>query len=67
MTHDNTTHPAWLQLKLVVHIVKTTHQTFSDMSTLLQAAGQSTSPFTDLLGTISPVGMVRILAIYKSA
>ena len=74
ITHDNTTDPTWLaawpQLKgakLVVHVANTTHETFSDVPTLLQAAGQSTAPFADLLGTIAPDEMVRILTAYTTA
>jgi dienelactone hydrolase len=74
MTHDNTTDPTWLaawpQLKgakLVIHVANTTHETFSDVPTLLQAAGLSTVPFADLLGTIAPDEMVRILTAYTTA
>jgi dienelactone hydrolase len=74
MTHDNTTDPTWLaawpQLKgakLVVHVANTTHETFSDVPTLLQAAGQSTALFADLLGTIAPAEMVRTLTAYTTA
>lgn len=74
MTHDNTTDPTWLaawpQLKgpkMVVRVANTTHETFSDVPTLLQAAGQSTAPFADLLGTIAPAEMVRILTTYTTA
>jgi dienelactone hydrolase len=68
ITHDNTIDPTWLaawpQLKgakLVVQVANTTHETFTDVPTLLQASGQSTAPFADLLGTIAPTEMVRIL------
>lgn len=74
MTHDSTTDPSWLEAwpqltgpKLVVHIANTTHETFSDVPTPLEAAGQSTAPFADLLGTIAPVEMVRILTAYTTA
>jgi dienelactone hydrolase len=74
MSHKNTTDPTWLaawpQLKgakLVVHVANTLHQSFTDMATLLQAAGQSTAPYADLLGTIAPAKMVRILAAYTTA
>jgi dienelactone hydrolase len=74
ITHDNTTDPTWLaawpQLKgakLVVQVANTTHQTFSDVPTLFQAAGQSTAPFADVLGTIAPAEMVRILTAYTTA
>lgn len=60
----------WPQLKgakLVVHIANTLHQSFTDVATLLQAARQSTVPYKDLLGTIAPAKMVRILAAYTTA
>lgn len=61
---------AWPQLKgpkLWVSVANATHQTFSDGPTLLQAGGQNTTAFADLLGTIAPAEMVRILAEYTSA
>ncbi|KAJ5141270.1 uncharacterized protein N7443_010761 [Penicillium atrosanguineum] len=74
MSHKNTTDPTWLaawpQLKgakLVVHVANTTHETFTDVATLFQAAGQSTAPFADLLGTIAPAEMIRILTAYTTA
>ncbi|KAJ5678056.1 PAF acetylhydrolase [Penicillium maclennaniae] len=74
MNHQNTIDPTWLaawpQLKgpkLVVHVANSTHQTFTDVATLFQAAGLSTAPFADLLGTIAPVQMVQILATYTTA
>ncbi|KAK5123602.1 hypothetical protein LTR85_002640 [Meristemomyces frigidus] len=74
MTRDNSTDPTWLaawpQLngpKLIVHVANTTHETFTDVPTLLQAAGQSAAPLADLLGTIAPAEMVRILTVYTTA
>jgi dienelactone hydrolase len=74
MSHQDYADPSWLaawpQLKgpkLAVYVANTTHYTFSDMPTLLQAAGQSTEPFADLLGTIAPAEMVRILTAYTTA
>ena len=74
MTHVNGTDPTWLaawqQLKgpkLIVCVANTTHETFSDVPTLLQAAGQSAAPFADLLGTIAPAEMVRILTSYTTS
>lgn len=61
---------AWPYLKgpkLWVKVANTTHQTFSDVPTLLQAAGQDTPEFADLLGTIAPAELVRILATYTTA
>lgn len=73
MTHDPidpTWLEAWPQLhgpKLVAHIANTTHQTFTDVPTMLEAAGQSTKPFEDLLGTIEPKEMIEILVEYTAA
>ncbi|KAI7162453.1 hypothetical protein KC349_g2076 [Hortaea werneckii] len=58
---------AWSQLegpKLAIRIANTTHQSFSDAPTLFQAAGQSLQSFADLLGTIPPEEMVRLLTCY---
>lgn len=44
----------------------TTHYSFSDVSTLLEAVGQSTAPFEGLLGMIEPKAMVRILTAFTS-
>ncbi|KAM0425840.1 hypothetical protein ACHAPT_008778 [Fusarium lateritium] len=74
MSHEDYADPSWLaswpQLKgpkLAVYIASTTHYTFSDAPTLFHAAGQSTAPFADVLGTIAPVEMVRILTAYTTA
>ncbi|EFR01419.1 PAF acetylhydrolase [Nannizzia gypsea CBS 118893] len=74
MGHDYDPDPTWLEAwpqlkgpKLLVHIANTTHQTFTDVPTLLQAAGQSTVPFGDLLGTIAPAKMMQILTTYTAA
>ncbi|KAL2126297.1 hypothetical protein VTI74DRAFT_1229 [Chaetomium olivicolor] len=67
---DSTWTATWEQLKgpkLAVYIENTTHYTFSDMPTLFQAAEQSAAPFADLLGTIAPAEMVRILTVYTAA
>jgi dienelactone hydrolase len=67
---DSSWPAAWPLLKgpkLWVNIANTTHETFSDVPTLLQAAGQSTAPWADLLGTIAPAEMVRILVAYTTA
>lgn len=53
--------------KLWVNIANTTHESFSDVPTLLQAAGQSSAQFASILGTIAPAGMVRILVAYTTA
>ena len=73
MTHDNTTGPSWLKawpqlegLKMVVRVANTTHQSFSDMPTLVQAAGQDLTRFADLLGTVEPSEMVQILTAYTT-
>lgn len=74
MSGSSATAPSWLaawpQLKgpkLWVAVANTTHQSFSDVLTLLQAAGQSTATLGDLLGTIAPAELVRILAAYTAA
>ncbi|KFY01136.1 hypothetical protein V490_01065 [Pseudogymnoascus sp. VKM F-3557] len=53
--------------KLWVDIANTTHVTFSDVPTLLQAAGQDATELAGLLGTIEPDEMVRILVTYTTA
>lgn len=53
--------------KLWVDVANTTHETFSDVPTLLQAAGQDTAALAGLLGTIDPGEMVRILVAYTTA
>jgi len=61
---------AWPQLegpKLVVYVANTTHYAFSDVPTLSQAAGRDAAPFVDILGTIAPAVMVRILTAYTTA
>jgi dienelactone hydrolase len=73
MTHDPTPDPTWLEAwpqlkgpKLILHIDNTTHATFTDVPTLLQASGQGTAAFANLLGTIEPAEMVRILVAYTT-
>ena len=59
----------WEQLKgpkLWATVPNTTHESFSDISTLLQAAGQSTPALNDLLGTIAPAELVRIMTAYTT-
>ncbi|KAK3712715.1 hypothetical protein LTR37_008979 [Vermiconidia calcicola] len=53
--------------KLWVNIDNTTHYSFSDIATLLAAAGQDATALADLLGTIAPSEMVRILVEYTTA
>ncbi|KAK3299820.1 PAF acetylhydrolase [Chaetomium fimeti] len=74
LSHQDYAGPSWLSTwprlegpKLLLYIENTTHYTFSDMPTLLEAAGQGTAPFADLLGTIAPTRMVRILTTYTTA
>ncbi|CAO2652078.1 Nn.00g003610.m01.CDS01 [Neocucurbitaria sp. VM-36] len=74
MSEANATDPSWLtawpQLKgpkLWVTVANTTHMSFSDALTLLQAAGQDMAVFEDLLGTIEPAEIVRTLAAYTAA
>jgi len=73
LTHDNTTDPSWLEAwlalkgpKLVSRVANTTHQTFSDIPAILDAAGQSTEQFEGLLGTIAPQEMLSILVAYTT-
>ena len=53
--------------KLWVNIANTTHYTFSDVPTLLQLAGQDAAGLADLLGTIEPATMRKILVDYSTA
>lgn len=67
---DTTWTATWAQLggpKMAVYVANTTHYTFSDMPTLLQAAGQSAAPFAELLGTVAPAEMLRVLTEYTVA
>ncbi|PWN86884.1 hypothetical protein FA10DRAFT_269974, partial [Acaromyces ingoldii] len=67
---DDSWTQAWPLLtgpKLWLTINETQHQTFSDVPTLLQAAGQNATAYADLLGTIAPAEMVRILTAYTTA
>jgi dienelactone hydrolase len=74
MSEANATDPSWVaawpQLKgpkLWVTVASTTHESFTDALTLLQAAGQDTAALAGLLGTIAPDKTVRILAAYTTA
>jgi len=60
------TWPLLKRAKLWVDIANTTHETFSDVLTLLQAAGEDTAALAGLLGTIAPAEMVRILVTYTA-
>ena len=53
--------PLLMGPKLWLEVANTTHQTFSDVPTLLHAAGQDTPALAPLLGTIAPDRLVRIL------
>ena len=53
--------------KLWVDIANTTHETFSDVPTLLQAAGQDAGALAGVLGTIAPDEMMRIIVAYTTA
>ncbi|KAL1612882.1 hypothetical protein SLS60_001112 [Paraconiothyrium brasiliense] len=70
----NVTDPTWDALwpqlkgpKLWLEVANTTHMSFSDALVLLQAAGQDTAAFADLLGSIAPVELVRLLVAYTTA
>ncbi|KAF2827868.1 PAF acetylhydrolase [Ophiobolus disseminans] len=74
MSEVNVTDPAWLAAwpqmkgpKLWVDVANTSHQSFSDVLTLFEAAGQDTAPLADLLGTIASAEIVRILVAYTAA
>jgi dienelactone hydrolase len=67
---DDSWPAAWPLLtgpKLWVDIADTQHQTFSDIPTLLASAGQDPSALGDVLGTIPPAAMVKILTTYTTA
>ncbi|KAL5458495.1 hypothetical protein PMIN06_003305 [Paraphaeosphaeria minitans] len=70
---NNIPHPTvytlWPQLKgpkLFLEIANTTHMGLTDAPVLLQAAGQDTADFGDIIGTIVPAETVRILVTYTS-
>lgn len=70
----NVPHPTldtlWPQLKgpkLLLEIVNSMHMGLTDAPVLLQAAGQDTAAFANILGTIAPAEMVRIVVAYTSA
>jgi dienelactone hydrolase len=67
---DDSWPEAWPLLtgpKLWVDIADTKHQTFSDIPTLLESAGQDPASLGEVLGTIPPANMVKILATYTTA
>lgn len=66
---DDSWPKAWPRLegpKLWVNVADTTHETFSDIPTLLKAAGQESKAFETLLGSIEPAEMERILVAYTT-
>ena len=73
MAHGNTTLDwleAWPQLegpKMIAHIANTTHQSFTDFATLMQAAGLTGAPYAEILGTIPAAKMVDVLTTYATA
>ena len=74
VSEANTTDPTWVAAwpklkgpKLWLEVANTTHMSFSDAPTLLQAAGQDVAAFADLLGTIKSYELVRILTTYTAA
>ncbi|KAF2502202.1 hypothetical protein BU16DRAFT_474360, partial [Lophium mytilinum] len=74
MSEANATDPTWVAAwpqikgpKLWVEVANTTHESFADALTLLQAAGEDTAALAGLLGTIAPAELVRILAAYTAA
>lgn len=67
---DSTWPQAWSRLngpKLWVNVANVTHETFSDLPTLLQASGQDSAAFASLLGTVAPTEMVKILTRYTTS
>jgi dienelactone hydrolase len=73
VSEANTTDPTWLaawpQLKgpkLWLTVANTTHQSFTDVLTLMQAAEQDPATSASLLGSIAPAELVRILATYTT-
>lgn len=74
LTHEAAATPDWREAwprldgpKRIVRVADTTHETFSDVATLLAAAGEDARPWAELLGTIAPAEMVRVLTAYTSA
>lgn len=74
LSHQDFADPSWLATwprlqgpKMLVFVQNTTHYTFSDMPTLLEAAGQSVEPLAELLGALAPARMVSILTAYTTA
>lgn len=74
MARENITYPSWQRAwpqmegpKMYVKVADTTHQTFSDVPMLFEADGQDLAPYADLLGTIPPAKMVRLLTAYTTA
>lgn len=61
-----TTWPLLKGPKLWVNVANTTHYTFSDVPTLLQSAGQDAEGLADLLGTIEPATMRKVLVDYST-
>lgn len=71
VSEQNATDPSWVNVwpkltgpKLWLEVEGTTHQSFSDALTLIEAAGQDTAPFADFLGTIEPSEIIEILVAY---
>jgi len=71
MSEANVTDPSWVTLwpqlkgpKLWIEVANTTHQSFSDAPTLLQAVGQNTPALAELLGTIVPAKLMEIIVAY---
>jgi dienelactone hydrolase len=67
---DSTWDALWPQLngpKLLLEVANITHMSLTDALVLLQAAGQDTAAFRDLLGTIAPAELVGLLVAYTTA
>jgi hypothetical protein len=73
MPEAKATNPTWLVLwpllkepKPWVEVANTTYMIFPNTHTLLQAARQDMAVFADLLGTIEPAKLVRVLTAYTT-
>ncbi|KAF1967312.1 hypothetical protein BU23DRAFT_559506 [Bimuria novae-zelandiae CBS 107.79] len=70
VTQPNATDPTgWERLngpKLWVEVANTTHMSYTDALVLLQGAGQNTTALADMLGTIEPAELVKILVAYTA-
>ncbi|KAH7401430.1 Alpha/Beta hydrolase protein [Pyrenochaeta sp. MPI-SDFR-AT-0127] len=73
VTTEHEDYPSWLALwqelkgpKLWIKIASLLHEGMLDLSVLLQAAGQDTEYFADLLGRVAPTELVHIMTAYAA-